>query len=90
MPWRRQDVEMQGGPEGVSVVAITQDMRAFPSKYDPTNPNRDSNDNVISSNVDPLTEMTNMIAASRSYEANVEAFNTVKGMIKSALNIGKV
>ena len=89
-PWRRQDVEMQGGPDGVKVVAIVQDMRPLSTKYDPSSKFRDKDGNVEASNVEPLVEMVNMIAASRSYEANVEAFNTVKGMIKSALNIGKV
>jgi len=89
-PWRRQDVELQGGPEGVRVVNITKDQSPFVKKYDPTNRNRDIDGNVLASNVEPVIEMVNMIAASRSYEANVAAFNTVKGMIKSALNIGKV
>jgi flagellar basal-body rod protein FlgC len=45
---------------------------------------------VYYSNVDPLQEMVNMMSASRAYEANIEAFNSAKSMIRSALEIGKV
>lgn len=40
-------------------------------------------------NVNTVTEMTNMIDASRSYEANVTAFNAAKNMALKALEIGK-
>jgi flagellar basal-body rod protein FlgC len=35
-------------------------------------------------------EMVDMIGASRAYEANIAAFNTAKGMLNSALQIGKM
>ena len=41
------------------------------------------------SNVDTITEMVDMISATRSYEANVTALNTSKGMLLKALEIGK-
>ena len=40
-------------------------------------------------NVNTIEEMTNLISANRSYEANITAFNATKAMISSALNIGK-
>ena len=40
-------------------------------------------------NVDVVTEMTNMIDASRSYEANVTAFDASKNMILKALEMGQ-
>ena len=40
-------------------------------------------------NVDPLREMTDLISATRSYEANVTVLNATKGMMMKALEIGK-
>lgn len=40
-------------------------------------------------NVDIVTEMVNMISATRAYEANVTAINSTKGMAVKALEIGK-
>ena len=44
---------------------------------------------VMYPNVSTVTEMTDMIDASRSYEANVTAFNAAKNMQLKALEIGK-
>lgn len=57
--------------------------------YDPSNPDADENGYVTYPNVNTVTEMTNMIDASRSYEANVTAFNAAKNMALKALEIGK-
>ena len=46
--------------------------------YDPSNPDADENGYVTYPNVNTVTEMTNMIDASRSYEANVTAFKKRK------------
>ena len=58
-------------------------------KYEPDNPHADEDGNVFYSNVDPLKEMVNMMSASRAYEANIEAFNSAKNMIRSAMEIGR-
>lgn len=57
--------------------------------YDPSSPDADENGYVMYPNVNTVTEMTNMIDASRSYEANVTAFNAAKNMALKALDIGK-
>ena len=57
--------------------------------YDPSNPDADEKGYVTYPNVNTVTEMTNMIDASRSYEANVTAFNASKNMQLKALDIGK-
>ena len=57
--------------------------------YDPSHPDADENGYVTYPNVNIVTEMTNMIDASRSYEANVTAFNTSKSMAVKGLDIGK-
>jgi flagellar basal-body rod protein FlgC len=89
-PYRRREVVLQGANEGVRIVAVTPDRSPFRVEHDPSHPNADAQGNVRYSNVEPITEMVNMLAASRAYEANIAAFNSAKGMIKSALTIGKV
>ncbi len=87
--WHRQDVVFAGGPEGVKVVGVVQDVTDYIKKHEPSNPYADGDGNVFYSNVDPLQEMVNMMSASRAYEANIQAFNSAKSMIRSALQIGK-
>ena len=77
------------GASGVKVAKIVEDLTPFKKIYDPTNPDADEDGNVSSPNVDVLTEMVNMISATRSYEANVTALNASKGMAIKALEIGK-
>jgi flagellar basal-body rod protein FlgC len=90
-PYRRKDVALIGSPEGVQIGGIVEDQRPFRQVSDPTNPNADPNTGLVTySNVEPVEEMVNMLSASRAYEANVEAFNSAKGMIQNALQIGKV
>lgn len=89
-PYRRREVVLQGGNDGVRIVAIMPDQAPFRIEHDPSHPNADSDGNVRYSNVEPITEMVNMLGASRAYEANIAAFNSAKGMIRSALTIGKV
>lgn len=89
-PYRRREVVLQGGEDGVRIMAIIQDRAPFRIEHDPSHPNADADGNVRYSNVEPIGEMVNMLGASRAYEANIAAFNSAKGMIKSALTIGKV
>ncbi len=55
--------------------------------YMPEHPNADENGYVQMSNINTITEMIDMIAASRSYEANLTAFNASKQMAKDSLEI---
>ncbi|MBV6459853.1 MAG: Flagellar basal-body rod protein FlgC [Fimbriimonadaceae bacterium] len=89
-PYRRRDVELIGDANGVKISRIVEDKGPFVMKFEPGNPNADAEGMVLYSNVEPVSEMVNMIGASRAYEANIAAFNAVKGMIRSALTIGKV
>jgi len=57
--------------------------------YDPGHPDADENGIVQMPNVDVITEMVNMISATRAYEANVTALNASKSMANKALEIGK-
>jgi len=74
---------------GVRVKAILEDPSPFKKVYDPAHPDADPNGYVNYPNVDIVTEMVNMIEASRSYEANVTALNITKSMITRTFEIGK-
>lgn len=58
-------------------------------KYDPSHPDADENGYVTYPNVNVVQEMTDLIDATRSYEANVTAFNAGKSMATKGLEIGK-
>ncbi len=76
--------------DGVKVSKVTEDYETeLVLKYDPSNPDADENGYVSYPNVNTVTEMTNLIDATRAYEANVTAFNATKAMAQSGLQIGK-
>ncbi|MDW2981774.1 flagellar basal body rod C-terminal domain-containing protein [Rhodanobacter sp. KK11] len=56
---------------------------------DPANPMADANGMVHFPRIDLVAEMGTLVSASRGYEANLRAFNTLRNMLVSALNIGK-
>lgn len=75
---------------GVKVAKLTHDYETdFIKSYDPSHPDADENGYVSYPNVNIVTEMTNLIDASRSYEANATAFEASKGMMTTGLSIGK-
>ncbi len=75
---------------GVKVTAIVEDHVASLVKvYDPAHPDADEDGYVTYPNVNTVTEMTNLIDATRSYEANVTAFNATKNMLLKGLELGK-
>jgi flagellar basal-body rod protein FlgC len=55
--------------------------------YDPSHPDADADGFVAMPNVDPLIEMVEMMTASRAYEANLSALQTIKAMTNKALEI---
>lgn len=75
--------------EGVKAVGIIEDQSPLRKVYDPGNPEADKDGYVTKPNVNILNEMADMIAATRSYEANVTAINSEKSMFNKALEIGK-
>ncbi len=74
---------------GVEVVAIKEDMSDFKREYNPSHPDSDEDGYVLLPNVDVVTEMINLISASRAYEANVTVINGTKSMAMKALSIGR-
>lgn len=75
---------------GVKVSHIVEDTEtAMNMVYDPSHPDADENGYVEYPNVNVVTEMTNLIDASRSYEANTTAFDAAKAMASKGLEIGR-
>ena len=74
--------------KGVRVSKVTEDQWTEMKKvYDPSHPDADENGYVMYPNVDIVTEMTNLIDASRAYEANATAFSASKSIATKGLNI---
>lgn len=75
---------------GVKVTSIVEDYETpMNMVYDPAHPDADENGYVTYPNVNIVAEMTNLIDASRAYEANITAFNASKSMAAKGLEIGK-
>lgn len=74
---------------GVRVSKVVEDQTPFKEVYDPGHPDADENGIVRMPNVEIVTEMVNMISATRAYEANVTALNASKSMAVKALEIGR-
>ena len=75
---------------GVKVTSVKEDTTSdYIMEYDPSHPDADENGYVSYPNVNIVTEMTNLIDATRAYEANTTAFEATKSMVQAALNIGK-
>jgi flagellar basal-body rod protein FlgC len=83
-----------GEGKGVKVMKVEKDMTPLRLNYDPTHPDAiqvgPKKGYVEMPNVNIVTEMTDMISASRSYEANVQMINGSKTMFNKALEIGRV
>ncbi|MBQ2575704.1 MAG: flagellar basal body rod protein FlgC, partial [Lachnospiraceae bacterium] len=74
---------------GVRVSKVSEDTETdFVMSYDPSNPDADENGYVSYPNVNTVTEMTNLIDATRGYQANVTAFNSLKAMAQQGISIG--
>ena len=65
-------------PAGVEAAGIVADANPLRRIYDPGHPDADANGYVRMPNVNPVTEMVDLIDASRAYQANVTALQTTK------------
>ncbi|MBI5854059.1 MAG: flagellar basal body rod protein FlgC [Nitrospirae bacterium] len=75
--------------DGVRVLRVVEDKRPGQAVYDPKHPHADGKGFVTMPNVNVMEEMVNMMAASRSYEANVQSINATRTMWNRALEIGR-
>lgn len=74
---------------GVRVTEIVEDQRDLIPVYNPEHPDADENGYVQMPNIDLVKETIDGMSATRSYEANITAFNAIKLMAQKALDIGK-
>ncbi|MBQ3786313.1 MAG: flagellar basal body rod protein FlgC [Lachnospiraceae bacterium] len=78
------------GGDGVKVGGVYEDkVSQMNMVYDPSHPDADENGYVLYPNVNTITEMTNLIDASRAYEANNTAFSATKAMALEGLSVGQ-
>jgi flagellar basal-body rod protein FlgC len=73
----------------VQVTDVISDRKAPLMKYEPDHPDANEEGYVAYPNINLMEEMTNMIQATRSYEANVQSLQASKDMAMSALEIGR-
>ncbi|MCQ4347305.1 flagellar basal body rod protein FlgC [Pseudomonas stutzeri] len=94
-PYRAKQVvfEARGadsrGIGGVQVAQVIEDPAPMRQEYRPGHPLADERGYVTLPNVEPVSEMVNMISASRSYQANVEVMNTSKQLMLKTLALGE-
>jgi flagellar basal-body rod protein FlgC len=101
-PYRRLDPVMEAVPFGdhlaaadgaqpmaVRVARVAQDTTAGRRVYDPSHPDADKQGFVTLPNVNPIYEVVNLMSASRAYDANASAVETLKGMATRALDIAR-
>jgi len=74
---------------GVKVDHIADDPTPIRSLYEPNNPAADKDGMVYLSNVNEMQEMVEMMAASRSYQNNVEVINTARQLMSRTIDITK-
>jgi flagellar basal-body rod protein FlgC len=79
--------QFTGAPKGVEVMGIIRDNSPFKMVYDPGHPDANPEGYVLYPNVNPVIEMTDMISATRSYEANLTLITSAKSMFLKALEI---
>ncbi len=76
--------------QGVRVTKVSEDNESeMIMAYDPSHPDADENGYVTYPNVNIVTEMTNLIDASRAYEANATAFGASKAIAMKGLEMGQ-
>jgi len=103
-PYRRRDVVLRAEPQSgfddllaatgargmaVRVAEVVSDKRQPRMSYDPGHPHANADGYVAVPNIDVVTEMVDLMAATRAYEANVAALNATKRVLETALEIGQ-
>ena len=83
------DKSLEDAVSMVKVQNVIEQQDGFKKIYDPAHPDADKDGVVTLPNVNIMLEMTDLITASRSYEACATAFDAAKNMALKAMDIGK-
>ena len=73
----------------MQVLGIVESAAELEPRYEPDHPMANEEGYVFYPNVNVVEEMANMMAASRSYQTNVEVMNTAKTMLQRVLTLGQ-
>jgi flagellar basal-body rod protein FlgC len=86
-PLKEGDFGKTANPAIMSVVVdkIVRDDKGPMMKYEPNHPDADANGYVAYPNINPVVEMADLVEATRAYQANVAAYESVKGMANSII-----
>lgn len=85
----RLDQATRRGVQGVRVPAIIASNRAARRVFEPGHPDADKDGYVSKPDINPVEEMTDMMSATKAYEANANVIKTAKRMALKALEIGR-
>ncbi len=100
-PYQRLDPVLQAVPFGDALAAaggsqpmgveagVSKDPSAGRRVFDPSHPDADAQGFVTLPNVNPIHEVVNLMSASRAYDANASAVETLKTMAQRALDIAR-
>ena len=83
------DNSPEGSLRAVAVQSVERDETEGAMVYDPEHPDADSDGYLRMPNVNMVEEMVDMMTAARSFEANVQAFQTLKEMTQRSMDIGR-
>jgi flagellar basal-body rod protein FlgC len=101
-PYRKKDVlfatvdpaqsfgaALDDAVQGVEIARVVTDNSDPIKRFEPNHPYADKDGFVFYPNVDPMTEMVDVLSATRSYEANLQSVNMAKDMQQKTLEILK-
>ncbi len=77
------------GAAAVRVADVIESEKAPLARYEPGNPLANAEGYVFAPDINAVEQMVDMIAASRSYQNNIEVMNTSKELLLSTLRIGQ-
>jgi len=90
MPLRLARENFQADVNAVEVVNVSASTRAPRKVYDPQHPDADTEGYVSYPDINTMEEMTDLLSATRTYEANLTAFNTTKALVRKLLEMGRI
>lgn len=89
-PLQLRQRDPQVDVNSVEVIKVQASTRAPRKTYDPQHPDADAEGYVSYPDINTMEEMTDLLSATRSYEANLTTFNTTKALVRKLLEMGRL